>query len=335
MKKFLSVLFIFSLLACLGLATACSVPAHEHTFSQEWSYDQTHHYHECEVKGCKVTDTKLVHNWDNGTITTPATPTQDGVKTFSCTTCTATKTEPVEYTAPSGEQVDDQTWTNALTYCENYTWTLDMTHPVFGAVKQITKVDGNKIAIDKHSFYYFDGNNYYMYNLSIEEVDGSKMETWQKTDADDTSFNSLKCPASMFATLKSSFTFDSQTGEYKLGQIANSTIAGVSITFINSKVTKLSVLQTYGNGIIEQSYTFDYAPVSLTVPQDGVSVPHVCDYNDFWSTTETLHAHTCSACGDAKDVGEHVWDNGVVDGDKIIHTCTVCSATKTEDVANS
>ena len=34
-----------------------------------------------------------VHNWDSGRVTTPATTTKYGIKTFICTTCGETKTE--------------------------------------------------------------------------------------------------------------------------------------------------------------------------------------------------------------------------------------------------
>ena len=34
----------------------------------------------------------LGHAWDNGKVTKPATETEDGVKTFTCTRCGETKT---------------------------------------------------------------------------------------------------------------------------------------------------------------------------------------------------------------------------------------------------
>ena len=38
---------------------------------------------------------KIYHSWDSGKITTPATCTENGVRTFTCTLCGATKTEAV------------------------------------------------------------------------------------------------------------------------------------------------------------------------------------------------------------------------------------------------
>ena len=44
------------------------------------------------------------HTWDEGEITTPATCTADGVKTYKCTECEATKTEPVAATGHSWDE---------------------------------------------------------------------------------------------------------------------------------------------------------------------------------------------------------------------------------------
>ena len=48
------------------------------------------------------------HKWDNGKVTTPATCTTEGVKTFKCTVngCTKTKTEPIEMLGHDLEKVD-------------------------------------------------------------------------------------------------------------------------------------------------------------------------------------------------------------------------------------
>ena len=42
---------------------------------------------------------KAEHSWDSGVITTPATTEKEGVKTYICTVCKATKTEAVPKTA--------------------------------------------------------------------------------------------------------------------------------------------------------------------------------------------------------------------------------------------
>ena len=75
-----------------------TIPATGHAWDTEWSKDNDHHWHKC--KNCNAIDasTKAPHSWDNVEVTTPATCTAAGVKTYTCTACSATKTEPVPAT---------------------------------------------------------------------------------------------------------------------------------------------------------------------------------------------------------------------------------------------
>lgn len=75
----------------------CTVTVvHEHTFSEEWSHDETHHWH---VAICEHTDEvsgKEEHIWDEGSVTTKPTETAPGIKTYTCTVCNKKKTETIE-----------------------------------------------------------------------------------------------------------------------------------------------------------------------------------------------------------------------------------------------
>ena len=68
---------------------------HEHIFSTEWTSDETNHWHastcghETEISG------KETHKWDAGKTTKPATCTEKGEKTVTCTICEYTKTEEI------------------------------------------------------------------------------------------------------------------------------------------------------------------------------------------------------------------------------------------------
>ena len=78
-----------------------TVPVKAHDWGTQWisnDSDNDHHWHKC--KNCNAIDasTKAPHSWDNGAVTTPATCTTAGVKTLTCTVCSATKTEPVPAT---------------------------------------------------------------------------------------------------------------------------------------------------------------------------------------------------------------------------------------------
>ncbi len=71
--------------------------SHEHSWSSEWTHNETHHWHECTAEGCTVTDnagkTAMPSTvWDKGTVTKSATETEKGEEKFTCTVCGATKT---------------------------------------------------------------------------------------------------------------------------------------------------------------------------------------------------------------------------------------------------
>ena len=59
------------------------------------NFDETYHWTECDRENCSYETSKVAHLWDEGTITTNPTEQEDGVKTFNCTGCDATKEEPV------------------------------------------------------------------------------------------------------------------------------------------------------------------------------------------------------------------------------------------------
>ena len=74
---------------------------HVHTFdTTRWEYDTANHWHPAT---CPHTDEKkdlAVHNWNDGVITKPSDYGVEGEKTFTCTTCSATRVESVPATPP-------------------------------------------------------------------------------------------------------------------------------------------------------------------------------------------------------------------------------------------
>ena len=69
-----------------------------HAWDTEWSKDNDHHWHECKNANCDAVKDKAEHSWNEGEVTTPATCTTPGVKTLTCTACSATKTERIDAT---------------------------------------------------------------------------------------------------------------------------------------------------------------------------------------------------------------------------------------------
>ena len=96
----------------------------------EWKHDETNHWQECSVCGntidkaahtfdtnncaedrtcnkCGFKKTAGEHSWNAGEVTTPATCTTDGVKTYTCKVCSETKTEPI---AALGHAYGEPAW---------------------------------------------------------------------------------------------------------------------------------------------------------------------------------------------------------------------------------
>ena len=81
---------------CGGIKTAVIPVTKTHTWG-EWQKDTAEsHKHTCTV--CGNTESEA-HTWDEGKITTPASHVKEGVKTYTCTACSETKTETVPKTA--------------------------------------------------------------------------------------------------------------------------------------------------------------------------------------------------------------------------------------------
>ena len=100
-----------------------TIPATGHAWDTEWSKDNDHHWHECNNANCDAVKDKAEHSWDDGEVTTSPTCTAAGVKTYTCTACSATKTEPVPATghtpgAAVRENIVAATCTTAGSYDE-------------------------------------------------------------------------------------------------------------------------------------------------------------------------------------------------------------------------
>ena len=68
--------------------------SHSHTFADSWSSDATNHWHAADCGHDEKKD-EAKHTFDDGKITTPATESTEGVKTFTCTVCSYKKTESI------------------------------------------------------------------------------------------------------------------------------------------------------------------------------------------------------------------------------------------------
>ncbi len=101
----------------VATCTACGYekPAGEHSWGDWEKVDEENHKRTCS---CTATETEE-HKWDDVEITTAATCEEDGVKTYTCSVCKGTKTEPVSKTGHSWgdwEKSDDELH---VRFCKN------------------------------------------------------------------------------------------------------------------------------------------------------------------------------------------------------------------------
>ena len=72
-----------------------TLDVHEHAFSESWSSNETHHWHEAICGHANEKKDYNEHNWNAGEITTPPTESDEGVRTFICLECFKSKTETI------------------------------------------------------------------------------------------------------------------------------------------------------------------------------------------------------------------------------------------------
>ena len=96
-RKSLFTILAIALMLVLSLSvlTACNKDG-KHNFAEEWSHDETHHWHACADKGCKEIKDKAEHSWNGGNVTVEPTTEKEGAMVYTCTVCRREKTEKID-----------------------------------------------------------------------------------------------------------------------------------------------------------------------------------------------------------------------------------------------
>lgn len=115
-SKILVTLGIFAGVVSSVTLTSCGSQEeeHTHTFAEEWTSDDTHHWHEATCEHSEEKGSYAEHTWNSGVVTTEATCTTSGVTTYTCTVCEAIKTEPIDATG--------HTFSSEWTYDATHHW---------------------------------------------------------------------------------------------------------------------------------------------------------------------------------------------------------------------
>lgn len=89
-------ILVLVLVLTVALFAACTDKVEEHSFSEEWSADETHHWHACVDKGCNAVKDKAGHSWNSGSVTVEPTTEKEGTMAYTCTVCHKEKTEKID-----------------------------------------------------------------------------------------------------------------------------------------------------------------------------------------------------------------------------------------------
>ena len=282
MKKLLALSLAFS--ACFALA-ACedeetpTPPVHEHSYASEWSKDADNHWHACTGTDCTEASDKAAHTWNDGEITTQPSASADGVKTFTCTVCTQTKTESVVY-VPTPSEI----WQNAFDNSKITNCTVRLEDPSNGTILyKVATIDGDRVVHLSNS----SGMNYYLvYTADGKYVAYMKSgEDWTKQEFDQPisvfemcSSYAAVCPN--FGAYFTEFEYDEATGSYIFNGVedvdelqtndimTNSTAKyyNAAVKIVDGKLVQVTSSMSGQNGKTDVVYFENYGMTVIELP---------------------------------------------------------------------
>ena len=300
------------------------------------------------------------HKWDDGVISVPATCAAEGTKTYTCTVCKATKTEPI------AKQAHDYRQTVVAATCMAKGYTLNKCSRCgdeyrdaetemlpHAYVNGVCTVCGNKVFLIRPTAVTAVAGATVTVPVEIWNNAGFAGFTFQITSDPSLVLTGIKRDAVLEAAGNSLFTVNIKKGIINWTGDCNITGNGVilELTFtiadnVSGGEYEVSVAckgNEASNCVDEHSQ-----PVAVTFEPGTVTVtkaPHVHSYKAVVTaptcTSKGCTTHTC-ACGDSYvdtyvDALGHAWDNGKVTKEPTetetgvkTFTCTRCSETKTE-----
>jgi hypothetical protein len=257
-KRILS--FVVALLCMVPgffVLTACQ---HVCKTETKWSHDDTHHWYACEVEGCLLTKDQAEHEWDNGVVTTNATYLSNGVKTFTCKVCLATKTEEIVY-----NKTVTFDWNNALNFngVDNLKYTC-----LANGVMAVYEICGETIKCsygDEISYYTIEDGEYYEY--------WQHDVWWYKCGISEDRFVEM-LPEVLFGVYAeenfAKYKFNQQTEMYEGWQENPNYESYLSFAFKNGLLIES---RRVNNGCIYMREYYEYGNVKVSAPKDAQWAP--------------------------------------------------------------
>ena len=297
------------LLVSVGaFALLCGVAScsHEHAFAETWSKDATHHWHAAVCEHTEEVADKAAHAWNEGEVTTQPTEEAEGVKTFKCTVCDATKTEAVA----------------KLNHTHKYEteWSKDATHHWYASA-----CGHEEEVADKAAHAWNEGE---VTTQPTEEAEGVK--TFKCTVCDATKTEPVDKLAHTHK-YQDKLTSDETHHWYASACGHEEEISGkAEHTWNEGEVTTQPTEEAEG----VKTFKCTVCDATKTEPVDKLA--HTHKYQDKLTSDETHHWYA-SACGHEEEISgkaEHSYSQvstTTVDGiETILKVCTECEKEATE-----
>ena len=302
-----------------------------HTFSPDWSFDENAHWHADTCGHPDVTDGYAPHEWNEGTVTVPPTHTASGTMVYTCTVCGFQRTETLE---PSAEHVFDQMNTDPR-YLKSEATCTEPAQYYYSCIC-------GQVGTETFSYGEAKGHTY------SDQWTYDTENHWHKATCEHTneqgSFGPHRWDDGVI-TKDAGHAVDGekrytcidcgyQKTEVIPGQAHEYNLAVVADKYLASPATCTTPAQYYYSCVCGEkgTQTFSY----------GEAKGHT--FSDKWSYNELQHwrAATCGHTNEKVQVGDHIWNPGVITTQPTAttkgvktYTCSVCGATKTEEVEPS
>lgn len=259
-----TICLILALFTCFGACAAFVGCGADHVFSEEWTADDTHHWHLCTKEGCDEQGDKGEHTWDGGVQTLVPTAETEGEIRYTCTVCGKIRTQSMA-TIPT--TVENTAWADAfLLKDENLVMTV-----VNGEGTLIVKKRGGIVethtpqsAVLHKSYYTVESEKYYCYAVVGEQV--TKSEVSEQAYVQATTLIGLQ----VFDY--TAFTYDEASKLYKAAQVSASgvTYENVSVAIHDGRISRISFVKREagkeGDPCVV-TVTYGTVPADLVLPQ--------------------------------------------------------------------
>ena len=291
----------FTCTTCNATKTESVAKSTDHKYGNWTKVNNTTHKHTCSV--CAKEETAN-HTWNGGNVTKQPTCKEEGVKTYTCTACNATKTESIAKTTThsygSWTKVNDTTHKHTCSVCSkeetaNHSWDSGK------VTKQPTcKEEGVKAFTCAGC----KGTK----TEPIAKTTDHKYGSWTKVN--DTTHKHTCSVCSKEETANHTWNSGTVT---KKATCKEEGVKTYTCTACNATKTESIAKLT--------THTYDHA-CDTDCNVCGVTRTTTHNYKTSWSSDKTNHWHECSICKDKKDVAAHT--PGAEATETKAQTCTTC-----------